>query len=268
MRLLWFHAFSRSGVADIFDVLLRGPEPPTFRTRTKDNEDHLGIAPPRSYCYLGRTIDAFGDAALVFGSTSVPKGTMSPFDTGGLVKHIKPIDTWDQDARRKLLTTFSWPTAEMAVVLAEYPTSALAADYLDLNKVPNPPGPHAVWPSKVEASKVEASKVDAPKVEASKVEASKVDAPKVEDPKREANIWNDRNDWRAWTWEGRFDGLLPSALNVVRWTCPPTRYPEIRAHAESVSNADTQTMLTEMMSRYVHGGVGALVKTLVLEQLT
>lgn len=100
MPYLWFHAFDRPAIPETIDVLRNGPSfhpSPTCTTRV--NEGILAIAPPHVYAYLGRPVELFGHTAVSLPIDALT-GTVSPFDTGGLVGHIAPVKDWTQDARR------------------------------------------------------------------------------------------------------------------------------------------------------------------------
>jgi len=67
---------------------------------TRQNELVLGM-PACAYAYLGKTVPDFGDAALAFPFDDIA-GHMSPFDTGGLVEHIKPVSECEAPIQRHM----------------------------------------------------------------------------------------------------------------------------------------------------------------------
>jgi hypothetical protein len=144
--LLWFHAFDRGSPDAVVGVLNEGPVPnPNPKSSTQRNEAILGIDGPCVYAYLGRTSTAFGQRAVALMQEALI-GMVSPFDTGGLVSHIKPVRDWEDDEKREFLRGHSWATDELPVLLALYPGD-LTADYLD-GRCPAEEGPHLRLPVK------------------------------------------------------------------------------------------------------------------------
>lgn len=177
-------------------------------------------------------MEAFGDNALC-----VPKdalaGHASPFDTGGLVAHISPVNGWENRAKRNFLNKYSWPTGDLNARLLQYPTAApeLVLNYLDGGR-PSPSGPDAVWGS--------------------------------EDSSPAAAIWHEEtNSLQAWLWEGRVPGQWRSAPRLAHWSCAPARYAEILKFGETLSSEADVGKLAQLMDRYVHGGVSAMVNRLL-----
>jgi hypothetical protein len=230
---LWFHAFHRDAVGDTLEVLRTGPRVhPSPSTRTKENEAELGIDPPCVYAYLGRTLEVFGSSAICLPMADV-SGTVSPFDTGGLVEHIEPVHTWESEARRAYLQKFSWECSQLATLLKRHPTAlpAKISAYLRGRK-PDESGPHEVWTT--------------------------ADANCV------AAIWSG-DDWRAWTWETRVPQHIPVNHNVVRWSCSSATYGEILRYAESVTDPNEGVWLESLLQRLVVG-TSSLVSQLIGHQ--
>ena len=231
-RYLWFHAFARDTLADTLDVLRHGPRHhPLATVRTRVNEEELGIAPPCVYAYLGRTLETFGTSAISLPVDEVP-GVVSPFDSGGLVDHIVPLDKWETDQRRNYLARYSWPADQLDDLLAAYPTAdaGRVAGYLAGTRPPQS-GPHEVWPDDDDG------------------------------PSLVATIWADNDDCRAWLWETRVPEHLP-ITNLVRWSCSSATYDEILRYTDTVNDADEAAWLESLLERFVVGGVSALVREL------
>jgi len=235
--LLWFHSCNRKTVEEFVDVLRHGPAPApaAMLTTTKQLELKLAIAPTRVYCFLGRTSDAFGEYALAFQAHVIPGGEVSPFDTGGLVKHIAPIRDWPQAEQQGYLRAFTWPCAELEDLLATYPGVGRASRerYLDVRVGPAAPGPHALWGGRIEAQ-----------------------------------IWDGNRDWRAWTWEGRWPKQVPVGAQLVAWTCSPVLLPQILDVADRATGPTDQNWFDDVLRRRVDGGVGNLVAALHHQQVT
>ncbi|MDP2308589.1 MAG: hypothetical protein Q8P18_21390 [Pseudomonadota bacterium] len=228
-RALWFHAFRRATIDEYFDVLVNGPAPAPLgiATSTKDNEVALGIAPPEHvYVYLSGTdtTGGFGEAlfALALGDFD---GTVTPFDTGGLVGHHAPAMGWDPPGRRSaLVKSLSWPTAELAALLAIYPgpDDDAWASYIDGTR-PIHAGPHSLW-SCSEA----------------------------------ACIWEDMaNDWRAWTWEGRRPDRIESGAKIAFWTCSNAMLLQLQKWV--TANPQHRAWLKQLMPKHIPDGVGELM---------
>jgi hypothetical protein len=221
MDLLWFHAFRRQTVVETLTVLRIGPGPnPSPTCTAKVNEAALGISPPQVYAYLGRTTEAFGDSCLLL-PLDPPDGSISPFDSGGLVEHIKPVADWDSSARAQYLSTYSWPSREISSQLSAYPTLDDSAQNAYLHGAqPSCSGPHALWGGP------------------------------------EADIWQSANDWPAWTWELRCPNLLPTGDRVRRWTCTPATYVLLVEYIET--HPDEVDALMALIDSYYEGGVSEL----------
>lgn len=237
-KLLWFHAFRRSTVGDVIDVLRRGPSNnPDTTCRTRQNEAVLGLR-TSVYAYLGKTIPHFGDAAFALPIDALA-GEMSPFDSGGLVQHIKPVSERDDSEKRAFVSAFTFDTRWRKKLLSEYPGVARAAvrTYLEGKRPKEHDGPHTVWPSAA-----------------------------VTDPEVAA-IWHSGNGWRAWTWEGRVPRRLPVDGNIVQWSCTPMMYQRIREYAETEARPADASFLNPLLRSYVRGGVSKLVSSLREGQL-
>lgn len=230
-RLFWFHAFNRSTDSDVIDVLLNGPKiHPIPTSETRMAELQLGIAPHRVYAYLGRTHTQFGESAIVLQPDAVD-GDMSPFDTGGLISNIVPINSYDDANRNKYLKSYTWPTSQRSTLLDVYPSLASPhfMNYL-LGTAPPPcDGPHHFWQGHDVAA-----------------------------------VWTSNLDWRSWTWEGRTTAFDLSMLH--KWTCSPAKFPELLEHVENGSTVAVANAFSAMLPSYVHGGVSNLIATLRTEQ--
>jgi len=218
-------------VQDTIDVLRTGPAinpSPTCPTRL--NEATLAIAPPCVYAYLGRTTEAFGHSAVSLPMAALA-GTVSPFDTGGLVKHIAPVKGWTVDARRAYLAHYSWPSDQIGKLIAVYPTGAPARRraYLNTDR-PKVSGPHEIWKTKEESFI--------------------------------ASIWTAPNEWPAWLWEGRAPNRLSIDQNLVAWSCPAPIYGEILEISAAATEPEDVLWFEWLMPKYVDGGVSALVQSL------
>jgi hypothetical protein len=228
--LLWFHAFRRDKVEDLLEVLTRSAEPtPHGLSKTRMNEANLGLA-PSTYAYLGRPHEDFGSSAFAMEDAEF-SGEMSPFDSGGLVSNIAPVCHWKDDAdRREYLRTYTWPTSQLAALLAAHPSAEkkLLGAYLRAERPPQA-GPHEIWGG---------DSVD---------------------------IWKSNSDWRAWTWEGRCPGAIPTGRRLFRWTCPPPVYVQLLDLLEAGDlDADFSAFI---ISRYIPGGVSFLMETLRVHQM-
>lgn len=223
-KLHWFHAFNRSEINDILAVLVSGPEPAPagIVSKTRENEETLGID-PSVYAYLGRTSPAFGINGFALPLTKRPPDAMvSPFDTGGLVEHIHPVDSWSPDATKGYLESYSWPGSALDSRLADYPSDLNVESYLDGER-PSLNGPHVIWGGV------------------------------------EAELWaHPDNGWQAWTWELRTVSRIPAGYDLFRWTCPPHTFNKLFDLALSdAANTDWYRFLAE---RYVPGGLTQIVR--------
>jgi hypothetical protein len=227
LTLLWFHGTRRSGVEDYLGILRSGCHPAPFKNDTQQLEMDLQISPPRVYCYLGRTLEQFGEFCMVFDPRRLPVGEMSPFDTGGLVRKIPPVRDWPESDRAAYLAALSFSTADREAHVAAYPADRRPG-YLDCERPPQE-GPHEIWPN------------------------SPV-----------AEIWKQGTHWRAWTWEGRW-ALLPVSGNLRAWTCSPSLFMDILEAIEGCDDIPTSAV-DEFLACFRPGGVGALIADLRAEQ--
>lgn len=229
-RYLWFHAFRRNSFEDVLEALRQGPTVPTGATTTQQNEAELGISPACVYAYLGMPSEEFGDVAFALPAEALG-GVSCPFDSGGLVRHIPPVNGWDTDRRRGFLSANSWPTASLPDRLNAYPGASpdRVRDYLD-GKRPIHNGPHEVFPPPSEQFI--------------------------------APIWRDGTSVSAWLWEGRVPGRLPAGVSLHRWSCASSAYHDLIRHTEGVTDPDEIAWLEWLLARWVKGGVAALGRTL------
>lgn len=225
---VWMHAYRRDSPRQILDVLRHGPTPPSVSvpSSTRQAELDLGMPSGNVYAYLGRTRDAFGACAFAvpISCGQEATATLSPFDTGGLRKHIKPVAQWDAARQRRYLSDYSWPGAQLPTVLTDYPgenTDAIRR-YLDPNQRPAQTGPAQVWAGKLAA-----------------------------------DIWSEPDaSWPAWTWECRWSIQIPVG-GLLAWTCSPADYDLLLQEMEdTLPDADRRWL----MERYVRFGVSFLVK--------
>ena len=186
--LLWVRAFNVKDLATRLSTLtVEAAAPPAHvQTETRQLELTLGIRDAHVYFYLGRTLENFGSFALAI-RKPVELGEMSPFDTGGLVRKIRPVSTWDSDRQGAYLRSATFSTVDSARNLEAYPANRLT-DYLHCERPPQA-GPHETW------------------------QAIPV-----------AEIWDANNDWRCWTWEARYRAPVPTGASVVAWSCSPSQY--------------------------------------------
>lgn len=225
-RLLWFRAFNRRSFQDVLGVLRDGDTPhPDPASRTRQDEVTLGIAPPCVYAYLGMTLELFGKCAVALGFDQLD-GHVSPFDSGGLIRHIHPLCDWEVPERQKFLAEYTWSSDQLPDLLKIHPGegSAEIAAYLDGTQ-PTEEGFHAVYSESLP----------------------------------EAPMWKDNTDRRAWTWEGRRQGGLPFR-ELVAWTCPPDQYAEILSLSPTTD--DERQLVVWLARQYVRGGVAALLRAL------
>lgn len=227
--MLWFHATRRPSLDHYVAILRTGcrPPPPSAAGQTQQLELDLAISSPRVYCYLGRTLEQFGEFCVVFEPGRVPIGEMCPFDSGGLVRKIRPISDWDAEARAEYLSALTFATSELRDRVSGYPADRVD-QYLQCER-PVFEGPHEVWPQLPVA-----------------------------------DIWRQGTDWRAWTWEGRWE-VLPVAGCVRAWTCAPAMFMDIVERIESATDLPVG-VVDDFLARFRPGGVGALVADLRAEQ--
>jgi hypothetical protein len=227
VTLFWFHATRRSTIAEYLAILRSGCQPAPFKNDTQQLEMNLQIAPARVYCYMGRTLEQFGEFCIVFDPAQMPVGEMSPFDTGGLVHKIPPVRDWPAIDRVDYLAALSFSTGDREAHMRAYPATRRQA-YLDCER-PGEDGPHILWPA----------------------------APVAE-------IWKLGTHWRAWTWEGRWD-VLPVSTNVRAWSCSPALFMDLLEAIEGNDDIPTAVVDT-FLARFRPGGVGALIADLRVEQ--
>jgi len=168
-------------------------------------------------------LEAFGDVAMVLPTNAV-KGKVSPFDTGGLVNKIDPINGLTEGEKRTFLNAFTWPISKMPSLLQVHPTDkkAQVLKYLDGISPPSAAGPSVLWPN----------------------------------AKATSAIWNAKNDWRAWTWEVRSPEQV-DASKLEQWSCSTTLYTDILDYVDSLGHS--ASWFGDIAARYVHGGVSDLV---------
>ncbi len=223
--LLWFHSLERKTVHDLLGALSDSARPPpTQLSQSTDNELALGISGPCVYAYLGHASEAFGDTTIAIDQSHL-SGTVTPFDTGGLRRHIVPVNEWDDDDKAEYLSQYSFPHSQLTARLAEHPSTGAMTDYLRGAR-PGVPGPHEYWTGK-----------------------------------RAANIWaEEQNQWQAWTWEIRSHGQLPLGNGIHRWSCPTATYDRIQRFADD--NLDMIEFFEFLFPLYVAGGAGCLLQEL------
>ncbi|MEE9381888.1 MAG: hypothetical protein V3V08_00540 [Nannocystaceae bacterium] len=193
----WAHTLSRKDdnaapdmeayVAALVDRI--EPNPSSACTTAK-NEAVLEIDCRHVYFFLGRTTSRFGDVSISLTRDATIAGTLSPFDTGGLVKHHRPACGWESRKRVQYLGSFSWPVEESSDRLARYPGDKEVCGWSRYFKGERPlvSGPEEIWPCEM------------------------TDA---------AGIWAEQseNGWEAWTWELRVPESVKSPP-IYYWTCP------------------------------------------------
>ena len=222
---------------EVIDVLRRGPgHNPDASCRTRQNEAVLGLS-TSVYAYLGKTVPDFGDAAFALPLDGLV-GDMSPFDSGGLVKHIRPVSEREDDDKRAFVSAYTFSTRFRKKLLSHYPGTGrpVVQAYLEGKQPRGREGPHQVWPNGA-----------------------------VTDPAIAA-IWHRGNSWQAWTWEGRSPKRLPVSNNIVRWSCAATMYEKIREYGE-IAKPSEADFVESLLPFYVRGGVSKLVSLLKTEQL-
>jgi hypothetical protein len=209
------------------DILRLGCRPAPFVNDTQQLEFELRIAPARVYCYLGRTLEQFGEFCIAFHPLAVPVGEMCPFDSGGLVRKIPPVNGWSREQQSEYLNALTFSTAERESRIASYPAGSRES-YLESRR-PEQAGPHEVW----------------------------TDAPVAE-------IWRSGTHWRAWTWEGRWHDI-PLAGAVRAWSCSPSLFMDIVEAIEASEDLPAASV-DQFLASYRPGGVGALIADLRAEQ--
>ena len=228
--MYWFRAFRRESPVDVLAVLKAGDLPnPDPDSISRQNEAELGFPSACVYAYLGQTLEAFSSCGVV-AIESALSGTISPFDTGGLVNHIEPIRNWPSTERRAFLVEYSWEHTQLARLMSEYPGKepVWAANYLFGRRPPAHSGLHDLINTLSTAA-----------------------------------LWQSNDDWRAWIWEGRCDGPFPALDALYKWTCPPDTFASL-VDLAATTNDDS---FIGLIDKYVRGGVSELVESLRAEQL-
>lgn len=204
-------------------------------TTTKQNETILGIVPNCVYAYLGVGLEPFGDTAFSLPLDGI-SGSVSPFDTGGLVSHIAPVNTWDSERRRQFLNHFTWPSSELPALLRQYPSDDQPTRSAYLNKLPpQQEGPHALW-----------------------------DAP----ADLQAAIWSDplNDGCQAWLWEIRSPEAIAMADNMVAWSCKGSVYLKMLEISAAANSPEDIAFFEKLFARYVPLALSGLVEFLKAQQ--
>jgi hypothetical protein len=227
--MFWFHATKRSDEGGYLAIINDGcsPPPPHVDTETKQLELQLAISDAHVYCFLGRTLEQFGQFCIVLRTDGVPEGTICPFDSGGLVRKIRPVSTWDPDKQGEYLRSLSTSSTSLATRTARYPGTRIAP-YLRCERPPEA-GPHEIWAGLPEA-----------------------------------DIWRQGTHWRAWTWEGRWL-KLPVNDTLHAWACTPALFKRI-VEATERDKTIQPNVLDNFMRHYREGGVSAMIADLRMEQ--
>ena len=233
-RLLWFTAIDRrvvrtrprpQAIDDLVRILHEGLDVPTWECRTKQNELLLGITPHRVYAYLGRTNEDLGPNAIVVDADAF-SGQLSPFDTGGLVAHIKPVAEGSDADKRAYLASLTWELSDLATLLNKYPSfvNPHLKQYLDGVRAPNYDGPHVVLGQGLPHA-----------------------------------IWrNPEAVWSWWTWEVRSQRI--DVARLFAWTCTPGDYADIIRRAETIY--PDPDWIVRLEGTYRQGGTGFIVEEL------
>ncbi|MEZ4267522.1 MAG: hypothetical protein R3F39_14180 [Myxococcota bacterium] len=190
-------------------------------------ESDLGIQPRHAYAYLGTTLAQFGECVVALPGAA-DEGLVSPFDTGSLVDTFAPVCTWPQARRRAFLAACTWPAAALPAQFAMYPGDGPGRIAYLLGNPPMVSGPHECF------------------------EGVEV-----------ASIWRGALDCRAWLWERRVPGVLPTGRGIVHWSCPSQKYEDI---VNSASRHDPEWAIF-LEERYVRGGVAMLLQKLREDQV-
>jgi hypothetical protein len=234
--LLWFHAFNRDDATQLAATLRGGVNvDPKYGAKTRANEVVLSISPPCSYAYLGRTLEPFGSITITFALEELT-GSVSPFDTGGLVKHIGPVCNWEVDQKRAYLKAFTWANYQLGDLLKKYPADSAAEvrAYLKSQR-PAVPGPHVFWPEQSEKPE-----------------------------EIQADIWleGQGGDERSYLWEIRTPTGFPGGSRIAHWTCDSQMRENLLLYLEGVSDPVEAEVIAALMERWVEGGTGTLVAQL------
>jgi hypothetical protein len=222
-NLLWFHAFGGT-TPDPGMVLstLKKALTPNPDSDVRDDEVELKIEPPRVYAYLGRGHDNFGRVIVTIPFAKVD-GDCSPFDSGGLLRKIVPVSTWEQEDKGRYLAEFTWSTALLGAKLNDYPGKKNLQRYLSGTRPSKLAGPHDVWPSKLTAP-----------------------------------IWKANASWVCWTWEVRVPNHLSLGSSIFRWTCEPELFGRIQALAENAPPSEVDLYI-HLTRTHVKWGIKALL---------
>jgi len=233
-KLYWFHGYkcrSPNDVAEIVEVMRDGPVVPSFATKARQNEAHLGLS-PSVYCYLGRAHETFGEVVFAF-SANPDGGMLSPFDTGSLNKYAPPVSDWQDPEKKTYLAAYSWSIAELADQLLKYPGTAVGEieRYLNVALKPLHTGPHGAWPGR-----------------------------------QVANIWERSSDWRSWTWEGRWPEKLSFGVSLEAWTCSPAQQGLLLDWATQHASDEDRAWFGDALPKFIEGGFGELAETMRVRQ--
>ncbi len=242
MPFLWFHAFDRkpgpNGEADDVDAIVRAlHDGPTCETPADDgtqtNETLLEIEPSCVYAYLGTSTDVFGDNVLAL-TRARDSDHVSPFDTGGLVKHIQPVASFDPPSLKvAFLASYSWDASDMPALLSHYPgEQEVSRERYLRGDPPEHLGPHLIWADRTPA-----------------------------------NMWRDSgNTWHAWTWELRAATSL-TVDGLLYWSCAPSLYDDILRAARRLYGDSDADWAINFAAKYRAGGSGNLANDMYADQL-
>lgn len=240
-KLVWMRAWNRATADEHAQTLWGGdgPPPSSIRGTTQAAEKILGIRPPRIYLYLGRTSESFGSVGFALRSRALDNAAaeVSPFDTGGLIRHAEPVCNWREPEKRFFLEKLTWTWSELDTLLAQYPGESpeSIAAYLDDQTYPPVAGPDAIW---------------------------KVGVP--------ANIWAPPNRWPSWTWEARAASAIKTGYEIVNWSCTIKLYEPIAEAIREMAElqGEPEVLLAEHLLRtFKEGGVGELTAAMLRLQL-
>lgn len=238
----WMHAYRRATARELVDALRNGPTPApaSVPTNTRQLELELGIDLPHVYAYLGRTIEEFGSTVIAVPATASEDALISPFDTGGLAKHIAPICNWPKEHRNLYARDYTWPGVQLPEAFGGYPgtSPSLVDRYLDVTRTPIAAGPSSVWPERRSMPPTAPTSAEAP-------------SPSI----LPDDIWHAPGaHWRNWTWEARWPTRIP-CVELIGWSCAPSIYQQLVQIIETLTDVDIEFL----MSRYVHGGVSVFL---------
>jgi hypothetical protein len=169
--------------------------------------------------------------AIAFDSFS---GTVSPFDTGGLVQYTTPLQQWSDEEKTAYLRQYSWESnnrVSLAILdlLDAYPGQSPedVRAYLAGNR-PRVEGPHKVWAPTADSTK-------------------------------QANIWVENDAPRAWVWEGRMPHRFPDGFRLLGWSCPEHVRVQIRAQYEHAATRESFEEYKFLKDHFVEHGVTGLM---------